>query len=312
MKIHAVASMPHYEEHILAVWKHLPDSQRGRLFLGRASVAKEIDPRDLVLVASHSDIERARGNPVIYIEHGAGQKYITDRGADYYHGAKHPENVVAYICPRQEVADAWGRPAIAVGSPVCDSFELFTNNENPVIAITFHWNAERVCPEAGTALDHYVTHLGRLVRQIRAQNCEVIGHRHPRNHRLSAVWKNLHVRTADVGEVRRTADILIADNTSLMYEMAHLNRMVVSLNAPWYRREVNHGLRFWDAVPGLEIDDPFTLLKIDWRALATPGDCPLAEVKRTEASMAAYDLMLSNGHAGVKAAAFVTLTAAKL
>ena len=306
MKIHVIASLPHYMEHVLAVHRHLPAGLRGNILTD----ARKIPEDDMVLVASFSDIERAWGRRAVYIEHGAGQSYVDAhrRSEGHYHGSEHPDNVVGYICPRQEVADRWGRPAIAAGSPVCDAYPLVTNNDKPIAVITFHWNAHRVCPEAGTALDHYVEHLGGLVHLLRQAGYTVFGHHHPRCRRLPAIWRNLRVHEANVDEVRRYADLLIADNTSLMYEMAHLNRMVVSLNAPWYRRDVNHGLRFWDAVPGLQIDNPAQFTGVDWAGLVT-GNSHGADEACTAASRAAYDSPMSDGSAGARAAAWVTALA---
>lgn len=309
MKIHAVASLPHYGEHVRSVWKHLPDGLKGRAEFGRnARVPKDADPRDLVLVGGFYDIERARGHRVAYVEHGAGQSYYHPSGKPHeaYHGAEHPSNVVGYICPRQEVADSWGRPAFAVGSPVCDPYQLFTTNERPVVAITFHWDC-KLLPETRSALPHYQEDLGRLVRHLRLVGFEVLGHHHPRDARLPVIWRNLQVPEVDVATVRERADILVVDNSSLAYEMAHLGRAVVSLNAPWYRRDVSHGLRFWDAVPGLQVDHPIDLFSLDWEDLVyqTAINC-------TWAAVAAYGQPLSDGLAGVRAAAWLTARAGEL
>lgn len=303
--IHAIASLPHYQEHIEAVWRHIPKSLRGTLSTGRFSSAAACWPvdGDIFLVAGYIDIDRCAGRPIVYIEHGAGQSY--GGGHPGYHGESvHPDNVVGYVSPRQEVADSWGRPAVAVGSPVCDDFPLFTGNDEPIAVITFHWNC-MLYPETRSALDHYVRHLGPLVHRLRSQGFRVFGHHHPRDTRLPTIWRNLHVAEIDARQMRAVADLLIVDNSSVAYEMLYLARSVVSLNAPWYRRDVNHGLRFWDAVPGLPVDSPEELLDLDF--CADVGDPSLGV-----GAVAAYGKAFSDGSDGVRAAAWVTSLHSKL
>lgn len=311
MNVHGVASLPHYAEHVRSVFDHLPRGLKGALFEGpRTTIPKTIDDDDLVLVAGFYDIDRARGRRVVYIEHGAGQSYYHENGKPHpaYHGSEHPDNVIGYICPRQEVADAWDRPAVAVGSPVCDPFPLVTTNQRPVIVFTFHWDC-RLLPETRSALDHYAADLGSVVHSLRARGYEVFGHHHPRDKRAPKIWRHLQVPELSIDEVRQRADVLVVDNSSLAYEMLHLNRAVVSLNAPWYRRDVSHGLRFWDAVPGWSVDGPGDLAKIDWGALV---ESPVLRPQSMDPAIAAYDQPLSDGGAGVRAAAWVTVLAAQV
>lgn len=307
MKIHAISSLPHYREHVLATWAHLPGNLKGFDVHGRFARANPAwDPRDLVMVGGFYDIDRARGHRVIYVEHGAGQAYYHENGKPHpaYHGSEHPDNVVAYISPRQEVADSWDRPAFAAGSPVCDPYELTTDNGQPVVAITFHWDC-KLLPETRSALDHYVADLGRVVHELRREGYRVVGHHHPRDSRLPTVWKNLQVQQVGVDWVRRYADILVADNTSLAYEMLYLCRGVVTLNAPWYRRDVEHGLRFWEHAPGVMVDDADELIGV----LSAPS---LAGLKHMGPAHYAYGRAFSDGCDGLRAAAWVTLLASEL
>ena len=311
MRIHAVASLPHYRNHVEAVWQHLPNGMKGQQsWGGGARVPSDADPDDLVMVAGFYDIERARGHRVIYVEHGAGQSYFSETGKPYpaYHGAEHPENVVAYISPNQRVADSWDRPAFATGAPVCDPHPLLTANQQPVVAIAFHWDCN-LFPETRSALEHYVQRLGAIVHFLRGEGLTVLGHHHPRDRRLPTIWRNLQVREATINEVRATADVLVIDNSSLAYEMLHLNRSVVTLNAPWYRRDVEHGLRFWEHAPGIMVDSPEELLAVPWQMLA--GDSMLRSQPLAPA-IAAYGTALSDGNAGMRAATWVTMFAAEL
>lgn len=307
MRIHALASMPHYAEHISAIHQHLPAGLRGDTHfvdarLGQQVYDAKIPKDDIIMVASFQDVWRAGRHRVIYVEHGAGQSYsgVTDMIASHYHGGQHPDHVIAYLGPRQEVIDAWGRPGFACGSPVCDPYELF--GDESVVAITFHWPGSRVCPEAGTAFEHYVDQLPQVVEELGYQGLRMVGHAHPRFGHLERFWKRIGVQLADVHQVRLHAGILICDNSSLAYEMAYLGRSVISLNCPEYRRDVNHGLRFWDAVPGLQVDSPDELIQTIRELpsrFARAGDT-------TDAPLAAYGQRLSFGDDGLRAAAWLT------
>lgn len=308
MKVHALARWPHLGEHLAAIHRHLNDDIRGEFIVDRQARAnKAWGPKDIVMVASYLDIEAARGRPVIYVEHGAGQRYegANPRAARYYHGSDHPENVIGYICPRQDVADSWGRPAIAVGSPICDPYELYAPER--CAAITFHWNGaapDKVgVPEAGTALEHYVNDLGRIVDALRRDGYEVLAHGHPRFNHMHSVWKKLGMTMVSADEVRRRAQLLIADNTSLMYEMSYLMRDVVALNAPWYRRDVDHGLRFWSHVPGTQVDGPDELIEL---LEYHDGFWDPNVIGYT------YGKSISDGYDGQRAAAWVTMQASSI
>lgn len=306
-KVHALARWDHLAEHLHAIHRHLPDGLRGETLTLRnptLSHTKHWAPNDVVLVAGYPDIAVAGARRVVYVEHGAGQSYqgITNQSDRYYHGGEHPDNVVGYIGPRQDVIDAWGRPGFAAGSPICDPYELFSPER--VCAVSMHWNGalpHKVgIPEAGTALQHYLDRLGIIVAELRLNGWEVLGHRHPRFNHLSSVWRNLGVREADAHEVRERAQLLIMDNSSLCFELAYTRRQVVSLNCPEYRRDVEHGLRFWSHVPGVQVDGPEELLDViplldDGRAFSP---LPLTEY--------VYGKALSDGLDGMRAATWLT------
>jgi CDP-glycerol glycerophosphotransferase (TagB/SpsB family) len=51
----------------------------------------------------------------------------------------------------------------------------------------------------------------------------------------------------------------VCDTSSTIYEFASLDRPVIVLNSPLYRKDIKHGLRFWDNIPGIMIDNPWEL-----------------------------------------------------
>jgi hypothetical protein len=98
--------------------------------------------------------------------------------------------------------------------------------------------------------------------------------------------------------------VLIADNTSLLYEMLYLGRKVVALNAPWYRRDVEHGLRFWEHAPPGQVDNAAELVEqID-------ADFPdrLGQIVERELAISGhvYGTAVSDGLDGLRAATWLT------
>jgi CDP-glycerol glycerophosphotransferase (TagB/SpsB family) len=131
-----------------------------------------------------------------------------------------------------------------------------------------------------------------------ADRYEVIGHGHPR------IWPVLEPQyrrfgiepVAEFDDVMARAAVYVCDNSSTIYEFASTDRPVVVLNAPWYRREVEHGLRFWSLIPGEQVAGPEELPRAIDRALA---EDPYAERRReVVAEVYAY----TDGKAAARAA----------
>jgi hypothetical protein len=115
--------------------------------------------------------------------------------------------------------------------------------------------------------------------------------------------KNPPIEVVPVADVRKFANLLICDNSSLMYEMSYLGRNVVALNAPWYRRDVEHGLRFWQW-RGIQVDTPEELLALDFT--------DRSEQFPESNSRDAYDHPWANGSDGPRAADWLTSLVATL
>mgnify|MGYP003577968238 CR=1 FL=1 len=302
-----LARADHLASHIDAIWLHLPESLRGqRLVDVHARAPKHWAHDDIVMVASFLDIGCTGKRRTIYVEHGAGQQYNGNgAAADYYHGGEHPDHVNGYIGPRPAVIESWQRPGFATGAPVCDPYELFATDK--VAAITFPYVplGARLCPEMGSAFEHYVERMADVVRALRDHGYEVLGHRHPRFNHLRNYWQRHHgIPEATVHEVRARAQLLIADNTSLMYEMLYLGRDVIALNAPWFRRNVEHGLRFWSHAPSVQADNPDELIELVGSINTIQNrSSDLCDLNICDY---VYGKSLSDGHDGLRAASWVT------
>ena len=271
MKVHLYASLPHYLKHMEPIWRELPDELRGDLVYD-ASRGGYWPPNqhDVVLVAGWQDVRMMQNRArLIYVEHGAGQAYLGDPlvadtpGYSGHGGHKH-RNVVGYICPSQTVADRWETaPAIAVGCPKMDRWYRVEEMHQPsrTVCFAWHWDSE-LCPETRTAFPHYEADMPLIVARWKDLGWTVYGHAHPRWGRpfvelLERCGMTILPRDDDVFA---KAHVLVLDNSSIGYEFASLGRPTIWLNAPWYRRDVEHGLRFWSHVPGLQLGDPGALL----------------------------------------------------
>lgn len=269
LKVDLVASMPHYRSHLQPIWDALPDDARGEIRVG-IDAGHTPSRNHVCMVASWRDMSPLRGlTQFIYVEHGAGQNYAGDpksaHWADYAGpGRVRHMDVLAYICPSQRVAKLWQHShAFAVGCPRLDDYIVHPLKElKAKVCLTFHWPC-KVAPEADSAFKHYAAALPAIVAGFNEQGWAVRSHVHPKwegeiDSVLEAAGAPLITNTEAL-----SCQVMIADNTSSMYEAAALGRHVIALNAPWYRRDVNHGLRFWEAIPGLQIDEPIELERLE-------------------------------------------------
>lgn len=284
VQVDLFASQPHYAEHMWPVWQALDENIVGRSWAGgssrwwgeRMGQTRKPGAGTVTLVAGQHDVDtfRGRGN-VILIEHGAGQTYGgMAREGRHYVDAELANHVLGNVVPgpRSErlrrAANPVHLPIIAAGCPRLDRhFAARDAGHRPeprTMAISFRWNC-RLGPEHRSAVRHYERALPRLVARWQAEGWTVLAHGHPRaRNLLEAVWRDCKlIPVWDVDEVIARSCLLVCDNSSLMYEFAALDRAVLALNAPWYRRDVEHGLRFWSLVPGHQVDGPEQLAELD-------------------------------------------------
>lgn len=279
MKVDVLAVMPHYGAHIRPVWDALPEEIRGHWYDREPLVPES----DTVIVASYTDHVHARHagyRQIVVMEHGIGQSY-GDLNPSYPGGRNREADL--YLAPNHHAAARWRMmyprtPVVVIGSPRIEG--LPARADGPLtVAVSFHWDC-RIAPESRTAFPHY-----RSALPILAEQFNVIGHAHPRAN-MRGAYRSIGVPwVPDFDEVCRTADVYVCDNSSSMFEFASTGRPVVVLNAPWYRRSVDHGLRFWEAAPvGANVDYADQLVRAVERAL---DDDPIY----ADARAAAVDLV---------------------
>lgn len=166
------------------------------------------------------------------------------------------------------------------------------------MAISSHWDCG-VVPETRPAIFEFERGIRDLARLRDEGSYYLIGHGHPRSSaRTRQLFERVGIRfEVDPDVVLRTADLLVHDNSSLMYEAAALDIPVLALNAKRYRRNVEHGLRFWSHVPGYECDDSDTLVSMVDFALDDP-----AEARRLRARAATHVYAHRDGQSARRAA----------
>jgi len=281
--IDAYASEPHFVDHIAPVMLALPPGQRGDLLVHRSlrerAIARGLEPASVpsdatrpVLVASYGDVKRARAmgrRSIAYLEHGAGQSYAGDprdqRAAahgSYAGGGDRGDNGLI-MTPGEWPASRWraaypGARVEAVGCPKLDALPAREPGPGPVVCVSTHFEAT-LCDETRSAFPFFREAVESLAR---APWMTLIGHSHPRavdgpprmRRRIERMGAEY---VEDFADVCRRADLYVCDNSSSLFEFAATGRPVVVLNAPWYRRSVSHGGRFWDwATVGVQADRP--------------------------------------------------------
>jgi hypothetical protein len=344
-KIDFFGTRRQYLDHMAPIWKALPAEWRGDFFvtpairmhagllrLGDVVEVKNNAPVKLAenndrltLAMSYGDVRtvvRLRPN-VALGEHGNGQSF-SDVDPSYSGGvSEFREKCKLFIVPNEHAAkrNLLAYPNIVnavVGCPKLDDWHLGMNDRTrgptwpgdhpraPVVALSFHWD-RRSIPETRSALPHYIYGLTEIARKQREAQWSVIGHGHPLEWmKLARRWQELGFRPVrDFENVMREADVYVNDCSSTIYEFASTGRPVVVLNAPWYRRTVEHGLRFWDAADvGIQVSDPLDLVAAIESALRDPEST-------REAREAAVELVyaFTDGSASKRAAEALMETA---
>lgn len=271
--VNAYASHSHYVSYIKPIWDRLPNKLKGEFHvhprcdgLYDLPTARRFTNPDLpIIVAGATDAKRS--DQYIWIEHGAGQTYLEGHG----HYPNHPKpGCLAAIVPGPYCANLIRQanpdlPIIEAGAytlrEVIKSWLLETVDEGiinltpmqPTAVFTWHWRGAAVSPEADTAFNQFRDSMLAIHPSIKVK-----GHAHPRILGEAAEWYRNHqiVMVETQTQVLQDASLLVADNTTMIYEAAALDIPTVILNPSMYRKNMRHGLRFWDMIPGPQADHP--------------------------------------------------------
>lgn len=321
--INVLATFPHYVDHMMPIVDALRDrgvdvkmwSTRNEVLWGEYVHQQDIEHmgQQLWFVASSMDAAKCIGQRLIYLEHGAGQTYQSDeRSCDSPGYSSGPmDDAVMFLCPNLPVMNRRQKrypdvPSYLVGSPKMDQFYRDTDRSgviDNVVAMAWHWDCGK-CDESKTAWEHYRPWFNKFVVGLRRQGVRLVGHAHPRIAKRAQWHYERHaIEWWEHDQVLYEAAALTVDNSSIGYEFASLDRPVLWLNAPWYRRHVHHGLRFWEYVPGEQIDEPeqyidavLAMLDSDqqsaWRMHVSDLVFPLRDGRAAERAATAIETLL--------------------
>jgi hypothetical protein len=215
----------------------------------------------------HASARRRKAPALAYMEHGCGQSYAGDprtRRSAAYAGGDGRDGVGIILAPNGYAAEMWRERYPSVPVHVIGATRVLTPPEDPrlpLLVVSFHWSG--AIPEQRSALAHYLDVLPLL-----AQRFPVALHAHPR---AVGMVRSVSSRFGipfleDVRDAARAATVYAVDNSSTLWEMGR-SRPVIALNAPWFRREVTHGLRFWSHIPAA-VDGPQELMELADRLLS--------------------------------------------
>ena len=321
-KVDFYAQQPHYFDHMFNIWNQLPNEYKGIYYIPEfylhdknfdlcfyadkfnieTSVIKSNQPiySPLILAGGVSGKDIGNSN-IILVNHGAGQSYIRPNRKRHssYAGGEGRDKVVLFIQPNTYAAnlDRNRYPKATQAITGCCkldkwhqrklSGDIKKREDIPVIAISFHWDC-RVCNETRSTWEYYQSILPMLGYKNATKEWKVLGHGHPGiMHILKPYYEKEGIEIVECFEdVMERADLYIMDHMSTLYEFASTDRPVVVLNAPWYRRHVEHGLRYWEyADVGINCDHPNILEKCIMKALDDPLE---QKMKRERACNAVY------------------------
>ena len=327
------ARRAHYIDHLAPVWNALPAARRGVFHIAQeleSYALQELREPCLeffkggvpvgdnpIVTAAYGDLNKVIRNQkrkIITMEHGVTQGF---GGAAYPNATiGNRDRVDLALLPNEYVAERFRAvretPCEVIGTPKMDEWYYppffdpyapiyqtqrykFWRDYKPVIAIAFHWgDRHSTPPESGSAFGHY-----RAVLPELAARYHVVGHSHPLaspEHREALERAGIEW-VENFRDVLHRADVYVNDLSSTMYEFLVTGKPVVVLNAPWFRRSVHWGIRFWDySDVGPMVEHPRQLLTAIDQVLESYETIYAAERRR-----AVTDLYPYAGHSAQRA-----------
>lgn len=284
-KVNFLASEIQYFDHIIPVWKALPDDVKGTFYVSSGVMFARPEAKanckigqssdGITLVSGWADYKATTGK-VIYLEHGIGQQYGNSHPS--YPAGRGKDRVILFLNQHHLTQEANSKAYpnaknTIIGTPKMDVISPETvKHGTGIVCISFHWECA-VCPETMNAFNYY---RDAIIDLAKSGKFKIALHAHPRN---SGAWQDKIKRDTkrynipfydNFVDVMNEADVYVIDNSSTYFEFMLTGKPVIALNIPQYRRDVEHGLRFWSHIGGIQVNHPFELERSIGMALNDP------------------------------------------
>ena len=322
-------------DHIVPIWRELPANLRGNFYVSDKeykNVLKKYPDVNFQIFEKHIWAFRREKGPVItsmlsgvireivtakrktiLVEHGCGDTFGIDSIKNPLSLSRKNDNldILMYLAPGHHPAKVFKKlrpevPVKLIGCPKMDAWHIRPpkpRSDPPVVVISFTWDwQDQEWGEWAKTVRGTWSYYKDFLPQLKNQNWKIYGNLHPKMwSKAAVVFKDLGIPLISFEEALEIGDLYICDQSSTIFEFASTGRPVVLLNAPWYQKDIQQGLRFWKAANiGMQVNEPDKLISTIEMALEDPEI-----IRKRRERIINYIYPVRDGTASKKAAAAI-------